>query len=66
MRMIQFGSENGSTKAGDTIWPYQLKLNKIFYSDDLEASEATTLEGMSIVFRVSGKTKISTGRDQSV
>ena len=54
MKLIQFGAQNGCSKAGNTIRPYQIKLNEIFFNPESE-SGLKTLDGMSIVFRVSGK-----------
>ena len=57
MRLIQFGSENGSTQAGKAIFPLQKKLNSIFFESDEERSLFNDFDFLSIVFRVSGKNK---------
>ena len=57
MKLIQFSSQNGSTKGGDTIWPYQQKLNEIFFNEENNFKIFNSYEFLSIVFRVSGKNK---------
>jgi hypothetical protein len=57
MKFIQFGSENGSTQAGNTIRPLQVKLNSLFYKSNEEGSYFKNFNFLSIVFRVSGKNK---------
>ena len=57
MPMIDFGAENGSTAAGNTIRPYVKKLFEIFYESQSSTDYFSDIEKFHIVFLVSGKNK---------
>lgn len=57
MKLIQFGAECGSTKAGSAIAKFQNKLNKIFFDKESDSNFFKSYEFLSIVLRVSGKHK---------
>ncbi len=57
MKLIQFSSQNGSTQAGDAIWPYQKELNSIFFNEKSDLKLFKSYEYFTIVFRVSGKNR---------
>lgn len=61
MKLIQFSAESGSTEAGNRIRPIKNKLNKLFFCNESELPSYQSLDGLSIVFRMSGKNKKFSG-----
>ena len=55
MRLIQFSSQNGSSPAGNSIRPFQIELNSIFYNGEENSDLLGKYDFLSVVFRVDGK-----------